>query len=240
MFGIASFRLKRGTPAGAALALDVPANATEAAFRDADRHSARVRLLRRAIPMVCIGAVVLAVVGQFLNPFRKIEADFGVSSVALQGSKLTMEQPKVSGFKKDAKAYEVNADSAVQDIKKPNIVELNHPVARIEMQKGSWARMSAESGVYDSSADLLFVKDKVHLKTDSGMEMHLLSAYIELKKGTLSSSQPVHVIMPNGWVKSGRLSVLDSGKSAIFDSGVTSEFSEAEPSAPATQAAPKS
>lgn len=240
MVGLSSLRLKRGAPHAGAALLDAPASASDVAFSVADKHSARVRLLRKAIPMACMGAVVLAVASQFLNPFRQVEVDVGVSSVALQGSKLTMEQPKVSGFKKDAKAYEVVADSAVQDIKKPNIIELNRPVARVEMSKGSWARMSALTGVYDSSTDLLLVKDKVHMKTDSGLEMHLLSASIEMKKGSLVSDQPVHVILPNGWVKSARLSVIDSGNAAIFEGGVTSEFTDAEPPVPATQAAPKS
>lgn len=233
MVGIALLRdrwLARGAPgkSGPAPSNGSALTATELAFLEADAHSARVRWLRKAIPLGCLAVVMLVFVARFLNPFRVVEAEVGVSSMALQGSKLTMEQPKVSGFKKDNKAYEVIADSAVQDIKKPNIVELVKPVARIEMQKGSWARMSALSGVYDSSTDHLSVRDNVNFKTETGMEMKLKSAEIELKKGTLATVEPVDVTLPNGWVKSDRLTILDSGKSAVFEGNVKSEFVDTE------------
>lgn len=228
-----------GGPLGGVAGIDALLSPTERAFREAERHSARVRMLRKAIPLGCAVVVALVVVARFLNPFRVVEADFAVATTALQGSKLTMEQPKVAGFKKDNKAYEVVADSAVQDLKKPSVVELNKPVARIEMQKGTWARMSAQRGVYDSTTDQLNVSDDVNFKTDTGMEMKLRSAQIELKKGTLTTKDPVDVTLPNGWVKADRLTILDSGKSAVFEGNVKSEFVDSD-AAPAEQALPPS
>ncbi len=198
------------------------------AFATAEAHSRRVRFLRRYIPVGCIIAVVLAMLGPLLNPFRAVNGDVSVSTVALQGSKLTMEQPKLSGFKKDAKAYEVVADSAVQDIKKPNIVELNKPVARIEMEKNSWARLSATFGIYDSTTEKLSVSDNVSVKTDTGMEMRLLKANIDFKAGTVLSEEPVEVDLSNGWVKSDKMQILDSGKVIVFEGRVRSEFREAD------------
>lgn len=228
MVGITLTRQTSGGPMEATTGISTPQSATERAFREADKHSSRVRFLRKAIPMACLAAVAIVFVARFLNPFRAVEADVGVSSVALQGSKLTMERPKVSGFKKDNKAYEVIADSAVQDLKKPNLVDLNNPVARIEMQKGSWARMAADIGQYDSGTDRLNVRDNVTFKTDTGMEMKLKSAEIELKKGTLTTTEPVDVTLPNGWVKADRLTIVDSGKSAVFEGNVKSEFTDPE------------
>lgn len=211
-----------------------PLTATDRAFAEAARHSARVRMLRKAIPMGCAAAVALVVVVRFLNPFRVVVPDVAVTTVGLQGSKLTMEQPKVSGFKKDNTAYEVVAESAIQDLKKPNMVELNKPVARIEMQKGSFANMSAATGLYDSTREFLIVDTDVRFKTDTGMEMKLHHAEIDLKQGTLVSNQAAEVTLPNGWVKSDRLQILDNGKSAIFEGNVKSEFVNTEP-APAAQ-----
>jgi lipopolysaccharide export system protein LptC len=206
----------------------------EIAFAEAARHSARVRFLRRAIPIGCAAAAGLIFIARFLNPFAAIDADVSVDNIALQGSKLTMEQPKLSGFKRDAKAYEVIADSAAQDIRTPNIVELVRPVARIEMQKGSWARLAAEKGVYDATTEKLKVETNVNVKTDSGMELRLKQADIEFKPGTLVSNDPVEVTLPNGWVKADRLNILDHGKSAVFEGNVKSEFIDAGPEQPAT------
>lgn len=210
-----------------------PLATTEQAFAEAARHSARVRMLRKAIPMGCAAAIALVIVARFLNPFRVVVPDVAVSTVGLQGSKLTMEQPKVSGFKKDNTAYEVVADSAVQDLKKPNMVELNRPVARIEMQKGSFANMSAATGLYDSSREFLTVDTDVRFKTDTGMELKLRKAEIDLKKGTLTTNEAVDLTLPNGWVKSDRLQILDNGKTAIFEGNVKSEFVNTEPASAA-------
>ncbi|HRK25323.1 MAG TPA: LPS export ABC transporter periplasmic protein LptC [Beijerinckiaceae bacterium] len=204
---------------------------TDQAFEAARRHSVRVRLLRKWIPIACFGAIALTAVGRFLNPFASLPQDVSVSSVALEGSRLTMEQPKLSGFKRDAKAYEVVADSAVQDIRKPNVVELNKPVARIEMQKGTWARLSAKTGVYDATGETLKVTDQVNIKTDTGLEMKLQRAEIAFKPGTMASDAPAEVVLPNGWVKSDRLSILDHGKVAVFEGNVKSEFIDNAPDA---------
>ncbi len=45
-----------------------------------------------------------------------------------------MEAPRVAGFTKDARPYEVTARAASQDITKPDIVELKEIRAKVEMQ----------------------------------------------------------------------------------------------------------
>lgn len=229
MVSLASLRagLMPARPGGGGAA--VPVSAAERAFEEAERHTARVRFLRKAIPIACAAALLIVILARFLNPFSAVEGEISVSSTALQGSKLTMEQPKLSGFKKDAKAYEVTADAAVQDIKKPNIVELNHPVARIEMQKGTWARLAAEKGIYDATTEKLRVEEKVNVKTDTGFEMRLSDADIDFKAGTVVTLNPADVTLPNGWVKSDRMSIFDNGKSAVFEGNVKSEFTPADP-----------
>lgn len=196
----------------------------ERAFADAARHSRRVRFLRRAIPLAIFAAVGLAIFGRFLNPFNVLIPEVSVASVAVQNNKLTMEQPKLSGFKKDNKAYEVVAESASQDIRKPNIVELTAPVARIEMQKGSWARLSAIAGIYDSTAEKLVVTDKVSIKTDSGLDMRMRKADVDFKSGAMFSNEPVELDLPDGWVKSDTMRVVDNGKTILFEGRVRSEI----------------
>ncbi len=69
-----------------------------------------------------------------------------VGPVSMAGTKVTMESPKLSGFKKDGKAYEVFARQAVQDIKTPTIVELNNLTSRLEQENKKFARLSADWG----------------------------------------------------------------------------------------------
>lgn len=205
------------------------AAASRAHFAAAENHSRRVRQLRRWIPIVCAGVVLVAVLGRYLNPFKAVPGEVSLSAVSLQGAKLTMEQPKVSGFKRDSKAYEMVADSATQDIRKPNVVDMKAPVARIEMDKGSWARMSARTGIYDSNTEKLAVTEDVKVRTDSGMEMRLLQADVDFKTGVVVTAKPVEVDMPNGWIRSERMQITENGDKAVFEGRVRSEFRDVTP-----------
>ena len=54
--------------------------------------------------------------------------------LVISGTKITMESPKLTGFTKDSRAYELNARAAAQDITKPDIVELTDIRAKIEIE----------------------------------------------------------------------------------------------------------
>ena len=42
-----------------------------------------------------------------------------VGNMVVSGTKITMEQPRLSGFTRDGRAYEVTAVAAAQDVTKP-------------------------------------------------------------------------------------------------------------------------
>ena len=98
------------------------------AFRAARRHSRVVRILRIAIPL----AVVLGFIGIFLltylNPLRMLaRLPIDVGNLVVSGTKITMEQPRLSGFTRDERAYELSADAAKQDLTKPDLADPPHP-----------------------------------------------------------------------------------------------------------------
>src|SRR5690242_17520952 len=102
--------------------------------RSAGRHSRFVRVLRIALPAgVGLVAAGYVFVNYFL-PMTVLDALPKVSGkLAVQGSKITMELPRIAGFTRDSRAYELNAETAVQDISKPDIVELQNLRAKMEM-----------------------------------------------------------------------------------------------------------
>src|SRR6266487_2769954 len=80
-------------------------------YAAAVRHSRWVRFLKLAIPLgatLAIGSIVF--IGLF-DPFRRLEG-LTLGPISLSGTKITMEAPKVTGFRKDARPYEVNATAA--------------------------------------------------------------------------------------------------------------------------------
>ena len=71
------------------------------------------------------------------------------------GTKIAMEKPHLSGFTKDARAYELSADAAKQDLTKPDMIELSNLHAKVQMQDKSTVEISAAAGLYDNKSEML-------------------------------------------------------------------------------------
>ena len=52
--------------------------------------------------------------------------------LVINGTKITMEAPKLSGYTREQRWYEMNAKAAAQDVTKPDLVELSEVRAKIE------------------------------------------------------------------------------------------------------------
>ncbi len=186
------------------------------AFAAARKHSRLVRFLRRAIPVGCLVVLTGLVLFSFFNPFKKALPNISVSTVGIAGSKITMQAPKLSGYKKDLRSYDVTADTAVQDVKKPTVIELLKPDAKIELEKERFARVTANTGIYDSTAEKMNLDGNVKVKTDTGYDVQMSDARLDLKAGNISTDKPVKVKMSSGTIDADSMEVLDSGKSILF------------------------
>ncbi len=208
----------------ASLGTPVRPPAQDGTYDAAMRHSRRVRFLRKAIPVTCIAAVIGPVAWGIVSPFARSVADVKVGPISVSGSKVTMESPKLSGFKKDNKAYEVTAFQAIQDLKQPSVVELNKLTARLEQDDKKFARLTSDWGRFDQTADRLDLKGNVRLRTDNGYEADMLSARVSVKSGDVVSTEPVTVRSHSGTISADRVEVRDNGKHAIFEGRVRSVF----------------
>jgi lipopolysaccharide export system protein LptC len=192
------------------------------AFQAARRHSRMVRILRVAIPL----AVVLGFTGIFLvtylNPLRMLaRLPINIGDLVVSGTKITMEQPRLSGFTRDERAYELSADAAKQDLTKPDLIELRNIRAKVQMQDKSTMEMSATAGVYDSKAETLKLDQNILLSSSAGYRGQLSEALIDIRKGYVVSEHPVAVEMLQGKLNASRLEIVDSGDLVRFDGGVS-------------------
>ncbi len=213
------------------------------AFAIARRHSRLVIFLRAAIPAICFVAVIALIMFTFFNPFRKSVPVVTVSTVGISGTKVTMQLPKLSGYKKDLRSYNVTAETAVQDVKRPTIIELIKPDATIELEKQRYAHVLAATGVYDTSAEKMTMEGGVTVKTDTGYDIRMSDARADMKAGAIVTDKPVKVQMQNGTIEADTMEVLDSGKSIFFRGHVVTFFNaidtdSAKKSAAETDSAP--
>jgi lipopolysaccharide export system protein LptC len=171
------------------------------AYAEARRHSARVRALRWAIPAGALCAAAIIGLMTLFNPFGRI-AGLTLGPVSLAGTKITMENPRLTGFRKDSRPYEVTAKAALQDVRKPGLIELKDMRARLTTDEaGTVADLVSKAGLFDTSKELLDLKDEIRVTTSRGDEVLLLSASIDMKAGTVTSAQPVKITTGSGIIQ---------------------------------------
>lgn len=195
------------------------------AFHAARRHSRAVRILRIAVPAgVTIGIIIIALV-TYLNPLRMLaKLPINLDNLVVSGTKVTMEAPRLTGFTHDARAYELTADTAAQDMTKPDIVELRNIRARVEMQDKSSMELTARSGIYDSKGETLRLEQNILLNSSAGYQGRLSEAMVDIRKGNVVSEHPVEVKMLQGTLNANRLDIVDSGDLVRFHGGVVMDM----------------
>ncbi|HEY6024112.1 MAG TPA: LPS export ABC transporter periplasmic protein LptC [Pseudolabrys sp.] len=196
----------------------------ERAFNAARRHSRLVRILRIAVPSSVALALIILTLVTYLNPLRMLaRLPINIDNLVVSGTKVTMEAPHLSGFTSDARAYELTADTAAQDMTRPDIVELRNIRAKVEMQDKSTMELTAITGLYDSKAETLKLDRDIRLNT-SGYQARLSEAVIDIRKGNVVSEHPVEVRMLQGKLNANRLDIVESGEVVRFHDGVVMDM----------------
>jgi lipopolysaccharide export system protein LptC len=195
------------------------------AFHAARRHSRAVRILRIAVPAgVAVGIIIITLI-TYLNPLRMLaKLPINLDNLVVSGTKVTMEGPRLTGFTHDARAYELTADTAAQDMTKPDFVELRNIRAKVEMQDKSSINLSAVSGIYDSKGETLRLEQNILLNSSTGYQGRLSEAMIDIRKGNVVSEHPVEVKMLQGTLTANRLDIVDSGDIVRFHGGVVMDM----------------
>ncbi|MFY9755476.1 MAG: LPS export ABC transporter periplasmic protein LptC [Pseudolabrys sp.] len=195
------------------------------AFHAARRHSRAVRILRIAVPAgVAVGIIIITLI-TYLNPLRMLaKLPINLDNLVVSGTKVTMEGPRLTGFTHDARAYELTADTAAQDMTKPDIVELRNIRAKVEMQDKSSMELTARSGIYDSKGETLRLEQNILLNSSTGYQGRLSEAMIDIRKGNVVSEHPVEVKLLQGTLNANRLDMVDSGDLVRFHGGVVMDM----------------
>jgi lipopolysaccharide export system protein LptC len=216
---------------------------TLSAFDVAKRHSKRVRFLRFALPVGIfvglIGFVGYSLFGRYYDPLP--QASFG--SVAVSGTKVTMDLPVLKGYGKQSKPFEMRAETAVQDLKEPSLVDLQKLSGSFELQNGGSATLLAERGLYHSTQQKLNLQNGVRVTSTLGYDVDLKSAHVDFKTNVLISEEPVKVKFEGGHVHADSMSMTEGGNRVTFQGRVKMMMSQSpsntkSPLAPASGATP--
>lgn len=198
------------------------------AFRAAGRHSNRVRLMKRMIVVFCFAAVFVLMAISYFDPFGRLPRNFSFGPTTLNGGRITMENPRLNGYREDGRPYDLRAAYGVQDVRTPSIVELSDIEAKFDTSEQSAVHLSAPRGVYDSARDLMVLSGDIRITSANGFDIRLREAKVNFKEGTVVSEQPLKVAMPSGAIAANRLLISDNGKKISFLDGVETIIKPAE------------
>jgi lipopolysaccharide export system protein LptC len=192
----------------------------ERTYRAARRHSRLVRWLRVGVPLSMALVLLSVVAANYMPSIGEIRLPGDLGSLVIKGTKITMQQPKLTGYTTDSRAYEFTANAAAQDLTKPDMIELQQLHAKMEMQDHSMVEMTAPMGNYDVKSEVLTLGDDIVLVSTTGYAARLIEAVLDMKKGTVVSSKPVAVKLLNGHLNANRLDVSENGAVLRFAGGV--------------------
>jgi lipopolysaccharide export system protein LptC len=204
----------------------------ERTVRSAGRHSLLVRVVRIGIPAAIVLAIGGYVLFNYFNPMNVLAALPSVSGkLAVQGSKITMELPRIAGVTRDKRAYQLTAETAIQDITKPDQIEMQNLRAEMEMPDADIIIITAKSGTYLPKGDTMTLRDHVVVTSTQGYNAKMREAVVDMKKGHVVSEQPVEVKMPAGLITANGMEIIDSGDVVRFTRGAVLNLDAAEPEA---------
>ena len=204
-------------------------------YRAARRHSRHVRWLRVGVPAIIAAALFVVVVVNYMPTIGAFHIPTELGTLVIKGTKVTMQQPKMSGYTADSRPYQFTAKTAEQDITKPDLMELHQIEASIKMPDDSSVNVVSDSGLYNVKTEMLTLNDTVHVVSTSGYEVRLNQAVIDVHKGNVVSDQPVWVKLTNGEVNAKRMEVLDGGSIIRFSGGVSTTLVPNQDSAQASE-----
>jgi lipopolysaccharide export system protein LptC len=210
------------------------------AFPEALRHTSRVTRLRRWILWGAGGVVGVVGLGLLIGSLRFLPADLSLARVALKGSRIVIESPKLVGYRKDGRPYEVRAVVGAQDLANPEVFELERLEVRVENTKDNSIVMSAQKGVYNRKVDRADMTGGVNIRDDKNFDMQLESAVMDLKSSTMTSEKPVLLKIDGGEVTAHSVEFSQKDRRASFAGGVHSVlYGEGDAPAPSSGAAKK-
>jgi lipopolysaccharide export system protein LptC len=216
-------RVRPVSPARPRLTYDPTRPLDERAFAAARRHTRRVGLLKVALPILAVAAA-----GGFWSAVQFVPTDLSAiakgAGIDVTAESVTMNRPRISGFEGTRRAYDVQAESAVQSLSDPKIVTFHKIDASIGLDDAGTAKVFAPTGVYDGNWNTLALKDGITIATDTGYSATVGEVAVDLGRGTLVSEMPIEIRTGQGMIKANSISVTERGKRVMFGNGVSVTF----------------
>lgn len=186
------------------------------AFRQARRHTALVRMLRIALPVMAVACSAYYAVTLMGNSWRIGSGNLRVGQVEMTADDLTMKNPSYFGMTKDGGRYEVRAKKAIVEFKQQAPIKLFDIDSDLIQTNNVKTVMKAKRGLLDNAKSELELFDNIEIDASNGMKARMQRAMIYSKENRIVSKQPVEVFAPTGQIRGASMTMNTKTRQTTF------------------------
>jgi lipopolysaccharide export system protein LptC len=180
------------------------------------RHSRRVAMLKRVLPVTGLALLLLVAVWPRLAPlWERMRLAFPAIDLR-EARELRMINPRYAGADRLGRPFVVTAAIGRQVPDRQDLMSLEMPRADVKTQRGADIVVTAATGIYQSQAQLLDLFGDVTLVHQNGTSFVTDSARVDVAGNAAEGSDPVVGHGPSGDVKAQGFRVVDRGDTIIF------------------------
>ena len=181
------------------------------------RHSRRVALLKRLLPVIGVALLLLVAAWPKLAPlWERMRLSFPAIDLR-EARELRMVHPRYAGSDRLGRPFVVTAASGRQVPDRQDLMSLEAPRADMKTHSGADVVVTAARGIYQSQAQLLDLSGGVTLAHQNGTRFVTDSARVDVANNTADGSDPVVGHGPSGDVKAEGFRVLDKGDVIVLN-----------------------
>jgi lipopolysaccharide export system protein LptC len=196
----------------------------QSAFPTALRHTQRVARLRKGIVWGVGGIVAVCGVIIAFQSLRFLPIDLRFAHIAMKGSRIVLETPKLVGYRKDGRPYELEAALGVQDMATPDRFELEGVKAKLDAGPDRLVQLTATAGVYDSKIDRADLTRGVRIFDEKSYDLRMPSATMDFRASRLSSKERSTLTLNCCEAEGDSIELAQTEQRVTFVGGVRSVF----------------
>lgn len=191
-------------------------SAASASAGRTSRHSRRVALLKRVLPAAGAALLLLIAIWPRLAPlWERMRLAFPAIDLR-EARELRMINPHYAGLDRLGRPFVVSAASGRQVPDRQDLMSLQAPQADMKTHGGADIVITAQTGVYQSQAQLLDLFGAVTLVHQNGTRFVTDAARVDTAHNTAEGSNPVEGHGPSGDVRAEGFRILDKGDTILF------------------------
>jgi len=179
-------------------------------------YSRRVALLKRVLPAVGVGLLLLVVVWPRLTPlWERMRLAFPAIDLR-EARELRMINPRYAGSDRLGRPFVVTATVGRQVPNRQDLMSLEAPRADVKTHRGADIAVTASTGIYQSQAQLLDLFGEVTLVHQNGTRFVTDSARVDVANNAAEGGAPVIGHGPSGDVQAEGFRVIEKGDTIIL------------------------